>query len=79
MDTKPGTVAIQQALFFHFRLTIRQISALVQRRYNTVHSNVTGYIGQMPWWRRQNKELAIEAAKQLLDRNTDIGTLKPGV
>lgn len=58
-----GRVAIEQALFFHFRLTIREISSILNVKYSTVYWNVwRTKAAVIPWSMRKHKAEAIQAA-----------------
>ena len=60
-----GRVAQQQALFFHFGLTMREISRRMGVAYSTVYWNV--WRGEViPWAMRKHKAEAIEAAGRIL-------------
>lgn len=65
-----GRAAIQQALFFHYGLTMREIATLLGLKYTTVYWNVWRLVGKetalLPWNARKHKAEAIRAANELL-------------
>lgn len=65
-----GPTAIQQALFFHFRLSIREIATITGVQYHTVYGSVwkrSGNNRAYPWEVRKHKDEAIEAASEILE------------
>lgn len=62
-----GPTAIQQALFFHFRLTLREIATAMNVKYTTVYSSVWRQTSVMPWEIRKHKSEAIAAAALVLE------------
>ena len=62
-----GRVAIQQALFWHFRMGIPEIAALLDSNYFAVYRAVSPSSSQVRGWhRRTHKAEAIAAARKLL-------------
>lgn len=66
-----GTTAIQQALFFHYGLSMRDIANAMNLQYTTVYTNVwrrNDRCRSYPWSLRKHKHEAIAAAGAVVER-----------
>ena len=65
-----GVVAIQQALFFKFNCSIRQVATIMGMSYCTAYSNIWrvrfGYGTVLSWNVRRRQQEAIAKARELL-------------
>lgn len=64
---KIGSVAIQQALRFHFGKTVREVAAIARVSQKTVWRNTMVMMGgTLSWDQRTRKDEVIEAAGKLM-------------